>query len=166
MAKYFTECKTKADLKAKFKELLKIHHPDNGGDVKVMQQINEEYARLIKVLPDDLKQTNKGKENKKKQADTSALSEALKAALAKVSSIEGLIVEVCGLWIWVSGNTYPVKDILKNAGYKFSGKKKMWYFHEETESNYRHWHKKETDMETIRSKYGSNVVHTKAACLA
>ncbi len=162
MTTYFKECKTKAELKVRFKELLKVNHPDNGGDVQIMQKINAEYDKLLKILPE------KEKENKKatKENNTSNLSKALQDAIRKVSIIPGLNVEVCGTWIWVSGNTYPAKELLKNASFKFSGKKKMWYFHEETESVYKRWHKKETDMETIRNKYGSSAVHGQAACLA
>lgn len=36
-------------------------------------------------------------------------------------------IELVGSWIWVSGNTYPVKEQLKEAGIFWAGKKKKWY---------------------------------------
>jgi len=38
-----------------------------------------------------------------------------------------LTVEITGSWIWVSGDTKPVKDELKDHGMKFSFKKTKWY---------------------------------------
>lgn len=49
MAKYFKNIKNYEDLKAQFKQLLKTNHPDNGGDVSKMQDINAEYDALFKI---------------------------------------------------------------------------------------------------------------------
>lgn len=49
MAKYFKNIKSYEDLKTQFKELLKVNHPDNGGDVSVMQEINAEYDALFRI---------------------------------------------------------------------------------------------------------------------
>ena len=40
---YFANCQTEQQRKAKYKELAKKHHPDVGGDEKVMQEINAQY---------------------------------------------------------------------------------------------------------------------------
>jgi len=29
--------------------------------------------------------------------------------------------------LWIGGNTYPIRQSLKNAGWKWSAKKKQWY---------------------------------------
>ena len=52
MAKYFKNVKSYEELKAQFKQLLKANHPDNGGDVAVMQDINSEYDALFKIWKD------------------------------------------------------------------------------------------------------------------
>ena len=49
MAKYFKKVSSFEDLKKQFKELLKLNHPDNGGDVKIMQEINIEYDALFAI---------------------------------------------------------------------------------------------------------------------
>lgn len=49
MAKYFKNVKSYEELKAQFKQLLKANHPDNGGDVAIMQDINSEYEALFKI---------------------------------------------------------------------------------------------------------------------
>ena len=50
--KYFRGCNSLQELKKEYKKLLKINHPDNGGDLVTMQEINAEYAKLEKSLPD------------------------------------------------------------------------------------------------------------------
>lgn len=49
MAKYFKSVKSYDDLKNQYKKLLKENHPDNGGDLEVMKEINVEYDALFTV---------------------------------------------------------------------------------------------------------------------
>ena len=49
---YFNNINTLEELRKQYRDLLKRHHPDNGGDVSDMQEINAEYDRLFKVLKD------------------------------------------------------------------------------------------------------------------
>ena len=43
MTKYFDKINSYEELKNTYKALLKEHHPDNGGDVEIMQEINIQY---------------------------------------------------------------------------------------------------------------------------
>ena len=52
MSKYFKNVTSYENLKSQFKELLKANHPDNGGDVEVMKEINCEYDALFKIWKD------------------------------------------------------------------------------------------------------------------
>ena len=49
MSKYFKNVKSYNELKSTYKELLKVNHPDNGGDLTKMQEINAEYDVLFKM---------------------------------------------------------------------------------------------------------------------
>lgn len=49
MVKYFKNVKSYENLKEQYKKLLKINHPDNGGKVEVMQEINVEYDALFAI---------------------------------------------------------------------------------------------------------------------
>lgn len=49
MAKFLKNINSFEDLKMQFKKLLKENHPDNGGDVVKMQEINAEYDALFKI---------------------------------------------------------------------------------------------------------------------
>lgn len=47
--KYFKNINSYNELKKAYRELLKANHPDNGGDVEVMQAINVEYEALFPI---------------------------------------------------------------------------------------------------------------------
>lgn len=47
---HFKNVKSLKDLRARYLELVKEHHPDHGGDTAVMQEINAEYGRQYIVL--------------------------------------------------------------------------------------------------------------------
>lgn len=49
MTKYFKSVKSYDDLKNQYKKLLKANHPDNGGNVETMKEINVEYDALFTV---------------------------------------------------------------------------------------------------------------------
>lgn len=49
MAKYFKNVKSFGDLKKQYKELLKKNHPDNGGDLEAMKEINVEFDALFPI---------------------------------------------------------------------------------------------------------------------
>ena len=61
-------------------------------------------------------------------------------------------VELCGSWIWVSGETKAVKDDLKALGFKWSRNKAAWYFHRDP---YHKRSKKSMTLDEIRNMYGS-----------
>lgn len=51
---FFRGVNTMSGLKKRYKDLLKIYHPDNlHGDHGVIQKINEEYEKLKKSMPKD-----------------------------------------------------------------------------------------------------------------
>lgn len=49
MSKYFKNVKSYNELKSTYKELLKANHPDNGGDLAKMQEINAEYDVMFAI---------------------------------------------------------------------------------------------------------------------
>ena len=60
---------------------------------------------------------------------------------------------VCGSWLWISGNTFQVKELLKSIGCKFAPNKKMW-FYSDTKSSGRG----NMDIETIKATYGQKEI--------
>lgn len=166
--KYFKNVHCIQELRSEYKKLLKIHHPDNGGNVEIMQEINAEYDFLFGILPNVKMEENPEEGPKANQTYHKGMTDTLKEVIKNVSIIPGIDIEICGSWIWVSGNTYPVRDRLKELNFKFSSKKKMWYFREEMEGSYHKFRgKKEMSMGSIRFKYGSeHVENTRQAAIA
>ena len=161
MKKYFNNITTLEELRKQYRDLLKIHHPDNGGNVSDMQEINAEYDNLFKILKD--RHESKATDNKENNAKTDfnnmkydfSEDAKLREVLQQIITFEGINIEIVGCWIWVDGNTYGYKDTLRGIGFKWAREKKKWYFH--TEAFRKRSHKK-LSMEDIRSYYGSTEV--------
>lgn len=157
---YFKNVNTLETLRRQYKELLKIHHPDNGGNLEDMQNINAEYDRLFKVLKNmhESKQTSShSKADYNNMKYDFAKDEMLREMLQKVIHFKDITIEVVENWLWLSGNTYPYRNELKELGFKFGGQKKMWYWHSET---FRKRSRKTLSMDDIRNYYGSMEVQT------
>jgi len=150
--KYFTNIKTLGELRNVYRKLVKEFHPDNGGDVKITQEINAEYEVLFNQLKD------KARENKENSFENFNvdIDIILREKINNIINIEADI-EIIGSWIWVSGNTYPFKNILKSNGFKWSKKKSAWYFHSEP---FQKRSNKIFSLEEIRDFYGSTKVET------
>ena len=157
---YFNECSTVNEVKAQYKSLAKKFHPDMNIDSDttiIMQEINKEYSFAIaKAIKSD-----KGEKFTAQEVEAEILNaEEYKNAISAIIHLENINIELCGGWLWVSGNTYPVKSILKDAKFKFASVKKMWYFRsaENATSNF-----KPMQIDQIRAKYGSQQISHKAA---
>jgi hypothetical protein len=73
----------------------------------------------------------------------------------KIIRFVGINIEICGTWVWVSGNTKQYKDELKKVGFWWASKKLMWYWHTPEQTAHRH---KTWSMDKIREKYGSQFI--------
>lgn len=145
--KYFTKCTTLDELKKEYRRLTMIHHPDHGGDTATMQDINAEYADRFQVLKNQ--HNAKADEHHK---TTEAPEEFINIINALIK-FPGIIVELCGSWLWISGDTRPVKDELKAAGCRWSKNKGMWYWHHAEDGS--SYHRGSKTIGEIRMKYGS-----------
>ena len=115
---------TRDDIKAMYRHLCSKYHPDrNPAGVEMMKLING--AR--ESLDDFVASMTVEEANKYEEQEDVALSDELNAALNVIIGL-GLTIEICGSWIWVSGDTKPYKDVLKAAGYRYAPKKVMWSF--------------------------------------
>lgn len=154
---YLTKVTNLEDLKAAYKKLAFKFHPDKGGSLEDMQQLNAEYDYLSKILSTKA-QTHNAAENKKAynsreywKYETEEQAAAYRKIIEELIKYSDLVVEVCGTWIWVSGNTKDHKALLKDLGLKWARVKQMWYL---GEGGGRH---KPVDMNEIRGKYGSTI---------
>ncbi|MGE4213156.1 MAG: J domain-containing protein [Anaerotignaceae bacterium] len=156
--RYFTNISTIEELKKAYRILIKKNHPDNGGDTATAAAINNEYEKLFNEL--------KAEHNKKAAADSTGSTkemhetpEQFRAIIEKIIHLDGITIELCGSWIWVSGDTMTHKEVFKTAGLFWAKQKKMWYWRcaEDAAKT-----KKTASMDYIRTKYGSDTVAPKS----
>ena len=145
--KYFNHCNTLDELKKEYRRLCMKHHPDHGGDTATMAAINNEYESRFTILKN---QHNATADEKHQTTET---PEEFIKIINVLIKFPGIIVELCGSWLWISGDTKPIKEDLKACGCRWSNNKKMWYWHHPEEGA--RWHKGKSTMTDIRNKYGS-----------
>ena len=151
--KYFTNCHTIEELKKEYRRLALENHPDRGGDEEIMKIINREYEIMAKRLENV---HEAGEEAPKHKAETPAEFIAIIDALMKMS---GVVIEICGSWLWLTGNTFQHKDEIAKIGFRWSKTKKSWYWFNEIENTTKR--RATASMKQIRNKYGSEKIFAK-----
>ncbi len=149
MNTYFDGCSNEREIKARYRDLAKKHHPDLGGDAEIMKAINNAYEAALKGAYRKAGM-DEAKVNERWDMDAEILEMATRILRLK----KELNVELCGVWLWITGQTFFAKEELKALGCRFSGQKKAWYWRRE-EDGQEKWHRKALSLEAIRAKYGS-----------
>jgi hypothetical protein len=131
-----------AEVTTAYRRAAMQYHPDRGGSTQMMQAVNLAYSTLQAF------------DGTIAAPDAPGYGEALNDAINAIVGLYGLSIEVCGCWIWVSGDTKTHKETLKASGYRWASKKFMWYFRPEVWTGGRgNW-----DMTKIREHHGSQSV--------
>ena len=126
-----------------YKNLAKKLHPDmDGGDEESFKLLNSIYTDLI--------------EHKIYFSNDFKINVELEKVISLILHFENITIELVGSWVWVSGDTREIKDKLKELGFKWASKKKMWYYGEMKSKN-----PTPKSMEEIKSKYGSETLKSK-----
>lgn len=146
---YFEEIKTIEELKQRYKKLALQNHPDRGGSTEIMQEINKQYAFAVSNF------VNNADQNKTIDEIISE-SEFYQMAIKEVMKMEGVVLELVGAWLWVTGNTRRYKEELKKAAFKYAPKKQAWYFRTE-EFRVSKKGKADLSLNDIKDKYGSKI---------
>ena len=151
--KWFRNCKTAEEGKELYRKLAKQYHPDNGGSGEELKDIISEFKMWYSIHKDI--HTNEKGETYKAEKETTETAEDFIEIITNLSSLSGIDVELCGTWLWISGNTYQYKTQLASFGCKWSSSKKKWYW---TKTPFVKHRCKTTKMEDIRFRYGSQKV--------
>ena len=145
-SEFFAGCHTLQEVKARFKSLVKVHHPDVGGDNATMQRLNAEYEKAVEHI------AKYGEIKADREAAAAEVPAEYAAAVAATINLKGIILEMVGSWIWASGNTYENREALKAAGFRWSNKRKIWYYRPESQGYTGHSKKSNA---WIKAKYNA-----------
>ena len=122
-----------------YKILAKKLHPDIGGSEEDFKILNEIYNNLI--------------EHKIYFSNSSKIDIELEKIISLILHFENINIELIGSWVWVSGDTREMKEKLKEIGFKWASKKKMWYYGEMKAKNHN-----PKSLDEIKAKYGSETL--------
>ena len=133
-------------IKTAYRKACIKYHPDrNPAGLEMMKAVNVAYRFLVDVVYN-------GTDRPIDEAVNINFGDELNAVINAVIGLVGINIEVCGAWVWLSGNTRQHKDTIKAAGYWWACKKSAWYFRP---PDYKSRNKGDWDMEKIRDAYGS-----------
>ena len=137
--KEFSEVTGINEAKKVYKTLAKKLHPDVGGSEEEFKLLNAIYNDFI--------------ENKIYFSNDFKIDLDLEKIISQILHFENITIELVGSWIWLSGDTKEIKDKLKELGFKWASKKKMWYYGEMKAKN-----PNPKSLDEIKAKYGSETL--------
>jgi curved DNA-binding protein CbpA len=141
--------RTLEELKKQYRELAMKHHPDMGGSDETMKAVNAEYDRLFPKL----KNVHQNKDGETYERETAETSEFFKDLISDLMSMDNIIIEIIGCFVWVTGDTRPNKDRLKALNFKWHMKKSAWYL---APDDYKKRSRKNYELDEIREMYGTS----------
>ena len=149
---YFKEAIKVEDIKYCYRELAMKFHPDRpGGSTEIMQEINQQYQQALQQANGQQSSNTDGKHfTYRYNADIEqAIVEMIDVLLSiKMDSVN---ISLIGSWIWITGDTRPYKEDLKAIDCKYHGKRKCWFW--SNDSGRSRYNKKDSLTE-LAEKYG------------
>lgn len=142
---------TEEIIKTAYRQASLKFHPDRNPAGNEMMLLINEAKEILKNVTFPFEYKNEEGYN---------YGEEINTALNKIINLQDLVIEVCGAWVWISGNTKEHWTILKDAGFKFSPPKKMVYFRPQYAKT-RRYRKDGLSIEEIRNKYGADKIKIK-----
>lgn len=120
---YFSNKLSLEEARKLFKKLSKELHPDIGGNHEDFINMKNEFDNFINNY-----QYFNSSDDKYTDDEKFEINENLKEVIKKVIHFENIKIEIIGSWIWLTENTYPFKEFLKENKFFFSKSKKAWYW--------------------------------------
>lgn len=163
---YFEGIEDLVELKMRLHHLCYQNHPDRHPEDEaahwnaVTQEITAQYRTAFKRIhaARQQQQTAAGHPDEDDPATGFYWGETPDDFAAIVAACLGLVdvtLELCGSWLWIHGETYAAREILKAHGARWAPKKKCWYWRPPEAASVRHspW-----TLSRIRDRYGSEIL--------
>jgi len=143
---------TLEELKKMYHKLATIHHPDVGGSKEDMQKVNNEYESLFATLKTVHKNTKTGEFYSK---ETNEVYSDFITIIDVLIKLPNVVIEMCGKWLWITGNTKPYAKVFRSLGCQWASKKQAWFYHRPEDAarsngNY--------TLSDIREIFGSKII--------
>lgn len=151
--KWFNDPQTLEELKKQYKALAMEYHPDRGGNTSDMKAINAEYDELFAALRFTHEKADGTIYTQPK--DFAETPDEFKHIIDTLIHLESVTIEIIGSWVWITGNTFKYRNMLKDMKFRYSKSKTAWYFHG---NDYKKMSRQTFTLNEIRNLYGSEVV--------
>ena len=147
--------RTLEGLKKAFKAYALKYHPDRNPGF-------EELMKLGNAANDLLKETaylwTKEEYHQAEESKVNPIDEEIARIYEQVKFFPGITITLSGVWLWITGNTKPLKDEFKKMGFMWCPKKCAWSWKpQDYKRKFRHeaW-----SFDRIYGKYGKQEMQT------
>lgn len=143
---------------AMYRDLATKHHPDHGGSVSDMQEINAEWDELKPTLPRFC--SEQAKQGRQQYQQNKAAQDAETAKMAEeLAKCPGLQFDVVGSWIWADTN-HKWLHTLEKLGFRWSANRCKYYWHPTGDTSRRN---RKASYQDIYNKYSGQSYQTRDA---
>jgi curved DNA-binding protein CbpA len=165
MTAYFKDCKCTEDVKEAYRKYAKALHPDNGGDAEEFKRMQAAYTAAFERFKYTHRKADRNTAGNDHADDHSAnehykesyTAEAFAKVIDSIIGLDGVEIEIVGSWIWLSGNTYPYREQIKEAGFFWSSKHKKWYYSGDRRKSKKH---SKLSFDEVRALHGSHEIRS------
>ena len=142
--KYFKNCKNPAELAGRYQTISQVFDFHGTPEVTPLKkEVEAEYKQVLSAFQAIQSSSSEPQE------------ESLDEIIGRIKSL-GLSGEVCGRWLWLSGNNiHSHRKQLQALGFKYSPSKRSWYWRRDEDMSP---NDNPIPLEAIREKYGSETI--------
>ena len=156
---FFATVKTVAEVKQLYRTLAMQHHPDRGGDTATMQEVNRQYKIALQkcdgqtTVDHETKREHTYKYNTEHEQAVIDFIDKLIRSGVLTANVDAWLI---GIWVWIQGDTKPIKDKLKELGCMWHSKRLCWYWHPPQEGKTRY--NSRVGLDGIARTYGASKI--------